>query len=110
MGLSSSGFFYEDPDHKYLLTFEHRGHEQSPIQGLIKLLTVAKDHPNKGKWEQAVNLYKEYLERTAFASTLRNAACSYIYQGKINTLRFTVPAGFNQDNLAEYLNRQSETG
>lgn len=105
------GFFYEDPDHKYLLTFEHRGHEQSPIQGLIKLLTVAKDHPNKGKWEQAVNLYKEYLERTAFATTPYGMLPAHIYiKGKINTLRFTVPAGFNQDNLAEYLNRQSETG
>ena len=29
------GFYYEDVDHKYLLHYEHRGHEEYPVWGLI---------------------------------------------------------------------------
>ena len=105
------GFFYEDPDKRFLLTYEHRGHEQTPIQGLVKLLTVAPDHPKREKWEKAVLLYKEYLETTAFSTEPYGMLPAHIYiKGKINPLRFTVPANFNQDNLEEYLNSQIEAG
>ncbi|HBP26013.1 MAG TPA: hypothetical protein DD618_03575, partial [Acholeplasmatales bacterium] len=42
------GFFYEDPTHQTLLTFEHRGHEQSPVHALAKLCQLAPDHAKAG--------------------------------------------------------------
>jgi hypothetical protein len=58
------GFFYEDIEHKYILTYEHRGHEQSPIQGLARILQVYPKIKSKEDIKNALLLYKEYVINT----------------------------------------------
>ena len=57
------GFFYEDPKHEWMLTYEHRGHEQSPVQGLCMLCEVAPNHPDYEAWINGLKLYREYVEK-----------------------------------------------
>ena len=89
------GFFYEDPKHEKLLTFEHRGHEQTPIHGLVRLLEVAPDHPNAKIWLEGVELYKEYIKETANSISPYNLLPAHVYEAsKLNLIRFTVPASY----------------
>lgn len=83
------GFFYEDPAHKYVLTYEHRGHEQSPIQGLCKLYEI---EPNEDI-KKAIDLYSEYVLLTIHETKPYNLIPAHIYiDGKLNKERFTIPA------------------
>lgn len=106
------GFFYEDSKHQYPLTYEHRGHEQDPIQGLARLLEVAPHHQNAPLWEQGLKLYAEYIERTSDVCAPFNMLPAQIYDVKnIKLERFTIPASFGtkEDGLRD-LQGQIKTG
>lgn len=86
---SIRGFFYEDPNHTYVLTYEHRGHEQSPIQGLCKLYEICPNDDIK----KAIDLYTEYILSTITETKPYNLVPAHIYiDGKLNKERFTIPS------------------
>lgn len=86
------GFFYEDPEHTKLLTYEHRGHEQTPVQGLIRLLNVAPLHPHASRWMEGVRLYAEYILKTKDVSAPYDLLPAHVYEAeKLNMTRFTIP-------------------
>lgn len=92
-GFKIRGFFYEDINHKYLLTYEHRGHEQSPIQGLCKLLEVDPLNKNKDRIIETLNLYKEYILETINVTSPYGLIPAHVYIiDKINLERFTIPS------------------
>lgn len=106
------GFFYEDPSHKTLFTFEHRGHEQSPITGIAKLLEVAPNHPQKEEWTQILKLYAEYCINTMQYTYPYNVLPAHIYQyEKLNMDRFTIPGYYKEKyNVSELLQNQIAQG
>ncbi|HNZ50690.1 MAG TPA: glycoside hydrolase family 9 protein, partial [Bacilli bacterium] len=105
------GFFYEDSDHKHYLSYEHRGHEQSPITGIIKLMAVAPHHPQFSKWKQTVTLYQEYIEKTKDFILPYGLLPAHIYEkDKINLDRFTLPNRDLLDSYLRQLHEQIETG
>ena len=86
------GFFYEDPLHKYILTYEHRGHEQSPIHGLAMLLEILPNDEETSSWINGLKLYKEYVMSTITDTKPYGLVPGHIYiLDKINMNRFTVP-------------------
>ena len=86
------GFFYEDPLHKYILTYEHRGHEQSPIHGIVKLMEVYKKSIHYLEYENCIKLYKEYIIKTKDEAYPYGMLPGHIYiLDKFNMERFTVP-------------------
>ena len=106
------GFFYEDIDHKYLLTYEHRGHEQTPVQGLYYLCKTFKNHENYKKWYHSLELYGEYVKKTISYTAPYNLLCAHVYDlNKFNMERFTVPAGYGTTAEAlENLKTQAKHG
>ncbi len=91
------GFFYEDEDHEYVLTYEHRGHEQNPIQALTLIIKCYKKLKLENNssfmfWMDAVELYKEYILKTINYTEPYYLIPNHIYNiNKINMERFTVP-------------------
>lgn len=85
------GFFYEDPKHTFVMSFEHRGHEQSPVQGLVNLCSVYKNSKNYDKWMKGIKLYRDYvLDSMSFTSPY-NLLPGHVYiKDKINIERFTI--------------------
>ncbi|MGD9605006.1 MAG: glycoside hydrolase family 9 protein [Bacilli bacterium] len=105
------GFFYEDPSHKTYLTYEHRGHEQSPITGIVKLMEVAPNHPNYEKWKQALTLYQEYIMQTKDVIAPYGLLPAHIYEtDKINLDRFTIPSREPLDFYKNQLDEQIKEG
>lgn len=105
------GFFYEDENHDYILSYDHRGHEQSPIQGLAKLYEVAKDHPDAKLWLNGMNLYKEYLLSTiSFTKPYGLIAANVYTLGKINLDHITIPGRKNLDKALIDLENQVKAG
>lgn len=105
------GFFYEDIDHKHLLTYEHRGHEQSPIQGLCNLYQVAPNHPDSCKWLNGINLYKEFVLKTVCYTSPYNFLPGHIYEyDKLNLTRFTIPASVLKEDALTSFKDQIESG
>ena len=106
------GFFYEDPLHTKILTYEHRGHEQTPIQGLARAYEVIKDHPLKDKWLNSLELYAEYVTSTMQYTYPYNLLPAHVYPlDKINMERFTVPASFGtKDEALIDLKNQARKG
>lgn len=89
------GFFYEDLEHKYLLTYEHRGHESSPVCGLVDLCNAFPNHPDYNEWLESINLYKEYIENTIHLTAPYSFLPGHIYHpDKVNYDRITIPASF----------------
>ena len=85
------GFFYEDPKHEYILSYEHRGHEQTPIQGLVRLCEVAPHHANYKKWKNGLELYAEYILNTCDLVEPYGLLPGHVYDiNKINIDHFTV--------------------
>jgi len=79
------GFFYKNPDHKEILNYEHRGHEQSPVCGLVRMYEVAADYPDAPKWLASIKLYREYILNTIKLTSPFNLLPAYIYDvTKIN--------------------------
>lgn len=99
------GFFYEDPKHEKLLVFEHRGHEQTPVHGLTRLLEVKPDHPNAKHWMKGVTLYQEYIIDTKDLIAPYNLLPAHVYEAdKLNMDRFTIPAthGTKEEGFAAF--------
>ena len=102
------GFFYEDPLHKYILTYEHRGHEQSPIHGIAMLVETLPNDPEKPNWIQGLELYKEYVISTMEDTKPYGLVPGHIYiLDKINMDRFTVPPSHGTIEEA-YINLQKQ--
>lgn len=88
-----TGFFYEDIKHKYLLTYEHRGHEQSPIHGLCRLLQVYPKIKNREEIVKSIELYEKYVINTMEYTYPFNLLPGHVYNAKlINPERFTIPS------------------
>lgn len=106
------GFFYEDPNHNYLLTYEHRGHEQSPIHGLCRLLQVCPDISIKSKVIKSIKLYREYIVNTIHYTYPYNLLPGHIYNiDKINFERFTIPSYMcTKEEGIEQLKQQVKKG
>ena len=84
------GFFYEDPTHSKTLTYEHRGHEQSPIHGLARLYELIPHHPDRNKWKTGLELYAEYVRKSCALANMYQLLPAHIYElDKLNIERFT---------------------
>lgn len=89
------GFFYEDPKHEKMLTYEHRGHEQNPIQGLVSLCHTFINHPDYESWVNGIKLYSEYIKTTYKYTYPYGLVPAHVYDlDKFNMERFTVPSGY----------------
>lgn len=105
------GFFYEDEEHKYILSYDHRGHEQSPIQGLAKLYEVASNHKDSKLWLEGLKLYAEYLLETAKYTKPYGIIPANIYiLGKINLDHITIPARKDLNEALSELEAQVKAG
>ncbi len=106
------GFFYEDPKHEYILTYEHRGHEQSPVQGLTKLMEVAPNDDDYQSWLEGVKLYREYILNTINDTRPYRLLPGHLYVlDKLNMERFTVPPSYGTKPEALIkLRKQASTG
>jgi hypothetical protein len=60
-----TGFFYADAKKDRILHYSHRGHEQAPVVGLIRLCRLFRDHPDRAKWQAAIRLYADYYKSIA---------------------------------------------
>jgi hypothetical protein len=60
-----AGFFYADPQKQRLLHYSHRGHEQAPVLGLVRLCGLFPQHGEAGKWNRVIALYGEYYRTIA---------------------------------------------
>lgn len=106
------GFFYEDPNHEWILTYEHRGHEQSPVQGLVMIAWTFNDHPNYSKWVKGINLYKEYVLKSMELTSIYNVLPGHVYiLDKLNSTRFTIPSSYGTiPEGMEILRNQAKSG
>lgn len=105
------GFFYEDQLHEYVLTFEHRGHEQTPIQGLVDLCHTFKDHPMYEKWLQGVKLYASYIKDTYIDNPYGLMSAQIYLLSKMRDDRFTVPSWYcTKEEAHDGLRRQVRSG
>lgn len=106
------GFFYEDPMHKWMLTYEHRGHEQSPVQGLCMLCDVAKGHVEYPNWIKGVKLYREYVLESMKLTYPYGLVPGHVYVlDKLNSDRFTIPASYGTiPEGMEILRNQARSG
>ncbi|MBQ8293610.1 MAG: glycoside hydrolase family 9 protein [Bacilli bacterium] len=87
------GFFYEDPKHSKILTYEHRGHEQNPIHGLARAYEVLPNHKEAKNWKKGLELYAEYALDSLNYTKPYNLLPAHVYPlDKINIERFTVPS------------------
>ncbi len=60
-----TGFFYADPKRERILHYSHRGHEQAPVVGLVRLCRLFPQHADRPKWDNALALYCEYYKAIA---------------------------------------------
>jgi hypothetical protein len=106
------GFFYEDKEHTTYLTYEHRGHEQTAVQGLSRLYEVAPHHPHCIKWKKGLELYRQYILDTCHVVSPYNLLPAQIYEfDKLNLERFTIPSkwGTDEEIMSSFKN-QIESG
>ena len=106
------GYFYEDINHKYILSYEHRGHEQSPIQGLIDLYLILDDtyQSQKRLIKKACDLYKNYIIETTKYSAPYDVIPGGVYNpNKINVNHFT-HYGVDNDTTLNVLRNQVYEG
>ena len=95
------GFFYEDEQHSKILTYEHRGHEQSPIEGLVKLYSTIPNHPFAVELFEGIKLYKEYIESTINYSAPYGFLPAHVYIiPALNLDRFTIPSYYGDKEKA----------
>ncbi len=59
------GFFYTGPDKRRILHYAHRGHEQAPVVGLVRLCAAMPGHGDLPRWDAAIRLYAGYLKTAA---------------------------------------------
>lgn len=106
------GFFYEDKEHKWMLTYEHRGHEQSPVQGLAMLCEVAKDDEDYNLWLHGLELYREYVLKSMSLTKPYGLMPGHVYiLDKLNSDRFTIPSSYGTiPEGMEILRNQARSG
>ncbi|MCL2521800.1 MAG: glycoside hydrolase family 9 protein [Erysipelotrichales bacterium] len=93
--LPFGGFFYETKEQEHLLTYEHRGHEQDPIKGLVRLYEVAPMHPESKKWLEGIKAYGDYIKKTISYMSPYGMMPAQLYNPeKIKINRFIVPTSF----------------
>lgn len=109
---SLRGFFYEDVEHKYILSYEHRGHEQCPIQGLCRILQVYPEIVNKEEIKNAIFMYEDYIINTIMYTEPYYLLPANIYKlDKINLEHFTYSREKYSDKQAlEILQNQIRGG
>jgi hypothetical protein len=56
------GFFYTRPDKKRILHYSHRGHEQGPIVGLVRMCGLFSGHEDFERWHKAIKLYTQHYK------------------------------------------------
>ena len=90
---SIRGFFYEDVNHNYILSYEHRGHEQSPIHGLCRIIQVYPNIKNSEEIIKSIKMYEEYIIQTIYHTNPYYLLPGHIYNlNKINPEHFTIPS------------------
>lgn len=106
------GFFYEDPSHKTILTYEHRGHEQSPICGMVALVSLFPTHKDVAKWQQCIDLYVEYIKSSLSYMEPYGLLPAHVYRMEwLNYDRFTIPRYIKeQGNVDELFASQIKEG
>ena len=57
------GFFYRDKSQKVVVHANHQSREQIYAQALIALAQGQPQHPNKSRWQQALQDYGDYLQQ-----------------------------------------------
>jgi hypothetical protein len=57
-----TGYFYTDPDRKYLFHRFHMGEEEQPVVALAHLCEALPDNPNWIKWYSAIVLHTKYYQ------------------------------------------------
>lgn len=60
--LPMHGFFYRDETKKTIVHFSHQSRDQIFVQALYEACTAVPDHPDRKSWEEAMELYGEYLK------------------------------------------------
>lgn len=109
------GFFYEDTDHKYILSYEHRGHEEYPCVGLSKVYELNKDYnildsDLSNKIEKSLNLYAKFcIDSIKYTYPYKLLPGGIYNKDKINLEHFTAPKK-DSTELIEYLTKQIESG
>ena len=105
------GFFYEDKDHKYILCYEHRGHEQSPIQGLAKLYQLLPVSEFRDSIKKSLDLYRTYVLDSMKYGKPYHFLPGHIYNiNKINLKHFTLPPKMTGEAASEMLVNQIKCG
>lgn len=106
------GFFYEDPQHTKILSYEHRGHEQTPVQALARAYQVLPHHSDSKLWKEGLELYAEYITNTMSYTYPYNLLPAHVYPlDKINIERFTVPVTFGtKEEALNDLKKQATSG
>ena len=107
-----TGFFYEDINHSKMFTFEHRGHEQNPIQGLVALCETFPNSEHKKSWEESIRLYAKYVTGSMKYSSVYNLLPAHVYHlDKFNMERFTIyPPSITKEEALEDLKNQARNG
>lgn len=59
------GYFYRDESKSHIVHFSHQARDQIFIQALVEACKVLPSHPEKPKWEKAMNLFGDYLKELA---------------------------------------------
>lgn len=95
------GFFYEDLKHENLLIYEHRGHESTPVCGLVDLCNAFPYHKDYPKWIESIKLYKEYIETLKDISLPYGLLAGHIYKvDKVDFNKFTIPSNYGPRDVA----------
>ncbi len=112
LGASLRGFFYEDPNHEYILSYEHRGHEQSPIHGLCRIIQVYPEIEIHEDIINSINMYQEYILGTINHTSPYYLLPGHIYNlNKINYEHFTIPSYMcSYEEGCEQLRNQVKSG
>lgn len=110
-GAPLKGFFYEDQEHKYVLAYEHRGHEQSPITGLARLYQILPNSKEKDEIKKSLELYRHYCLESLKYTKPYNLLPGHIYHiSKINVNHFTIPANITKEDALSALVDQVKAG
>ena len=105
------GFYYEDVDHKYLLHYEHRGHEEYPVWGLISAYNLLEESPLKDKIYQSLKLYINYIkESIKYSQPYGLLPASICNIDKVNYEHFTLPRNYDKEKMYNNFKAQIESG
>ena len=106
------GFFYEDKEHKYILSYEHRGHEEYVTSGLVELAKAFPLDVDHQKWVESLKMYREYILNTVSYTSPYNFLPGHIYfTDKINLDHLTLSGtGKTREECEAELIRQVKEG